>query len=29
MIARGIFIVYLTAVIGGLLWCILAGLLGR
>jgi hypothetical protein len=29
MIARGIFIVYLVAVVGGLIWCIVAGLLGR
>jgi hypothetical protein len=29
MIARGIFIVYLVGVLGGLAWCIIAGLLGR
>jgi hypothetical protein len=29
MIARGIFVVYLVIVIGGLAWCVIAGLLGR
>ncbi|MBP2326825.1 hypothetical protein JOF56_007210 [Kibdelosporangium banguiense] len=29
MIARGILVVYLVVVLGGLAWCIIAGLLGR
>jgi hypothetical protein len=29
MIARGIFVVYLVIVLGGLAWFIIAGLLGR
>lgn len=29
MIARGIFVVYLVVILGGLAWCIVAGLLGR
>jgi hypothetical protein len=29
MIARGILVVYLVVVLGGLVWFIIAGLLGR